>query len=79
MKLTAIIRKGMDGYFVALCQEVDVVSQGKTVDEALSNLKEAVELYIEEVGFPKNASANKTIVTDFEVVVNAKASSHVRA
>jgi predicted RNase H-like HicB family nuclease len=47
MDLTAIIRKG-DKQFVALCPELDVVSQGYTVEESLSNLKEAAELYMEE-------------------------------
>jgi len=46
MDFTAIIRKG-EKQFVALCPEVDVVSQGRNVEEALKNLKEAVELYIE--------------------------------
>jgi len=41
---TAIIKKG-EKQFVALCPEIDVVSQGDTIREAISNLKEAVELY----------------------------------
>lgn len=41
---TAIIRKG-EKQFVALCPEVDVVSQGYTIEEAIENLKEAVSLY----------------------------------
>jgi predicted RNase H-like HicB family nuclease len=45
---TAIIKKG-EKQFVALCPELDVVSQGYTVEEALSNLKEATELYIGEM------------------------------
>lgn len=49
MDFTAIIRKG-EKQFVALCPEVDVVSQGFTIEEALKNLKEAVEVYIEEMG-----------------------------
>jgi predicted RNase H-like HicB family nuclease len=49
MDFTAIIRKG-EKQFVALCPEVDVVSQGCTIEEALKNLKEAVEVYIEEMG-----------------------------
>ena len=49
MDLTAIIKKGEKQY-VALCPELDVVSQGFTVEKALNNLKEAVALYIEEVG-----------------------------
>ena len=35
-----------DGY-VSLCPELDVASQGETVEEALANLKEAVELFLE--------------------------------
>ena len=51
MEFTAIIKKG-EKQFVALCSEIDVVSQGHTIEEALNNLKEAVELYIEEMGLP---------------------------
>lgn len=43
-QLTAIIEKEKDGY-VALCPEVDVASQGDTIAEARSNLKEALELF----------------------------------
>lgn len=34
-------------WYVAQCLELDVASQGETEDEALSNLKEALELYFE--------------------------------
>lgn len=51
MELTAIVKKGEKQY-VALCPEVDVASQGYTIEEALKNLKEAVELYVEEMGLP---------------------------
>jgi predicted RNase H-like HicB family nuclease len=44
--LTAILTRE-DGGFVALCPEVDVASQGATVEEAKANLKEAVELFFE--------------------------------
>lgn len=44
--LTAILTRE-DGGFVALCPEVDVASQGDTVEEAKANLKEAVELFFE--------------------------------
>ena len=37
-----------DGGFVALNPDTDVASQGDTIDEALANLKEALELYLEE-------------------------------
>jgi predicted RNase H-like HicB family nuclease len=43
---TAIIEKEGNGY-VALCPELDVASQGATVEEATANLKEAVDLFLE--------------------------------
>ncbi len=45
-QLTAIIEREGDGY-VALCPEVDVVSQGHTVSEARDNLAEALTLFFE--------------------------------
>ncbi|MCF7708782.1 MAG: type II toxin-antitoxin system HicB family antitoxin [Verrucomicrobia bacterium] len=44
--LTAVIRKEGKGYS-ALCPEIDVASQGDTIEKAKSNLKEAVELFFE--------------------------------
>ncbi len=74
---TAVIRKG-EKQFVALCPEVDVVSQGYTAEEALSNLREAVELYIEEAGLPKESSDGSTLIKKFEVRVNGKAAQIIR-
>lgn len=45
-RLTALIEREGDGY-VALCPELDVASQGQTVEEARTNLTEAVELFFE--------------------------------
>ena len=45
-QLTAIIDREGDGY-VSLCPEMDIASQGATVDEARSNLKEALGLFFE--------------------------------
>jgi predicted RNase H-like HicB family nuclease len=45
-QFTAIIEREDDG-FVALCPEVDVASQGDTIEEARQNLREAVELFLE--------------------------------
>lgn len=45
--LTAVIEREGDLY-VALCPEFDVVSQGATVREARENLREALELFLEE-------------------------------
>lgn len=44
--LTAIIEREDDG-FVALCPELDVASQGDTIEQARGNLQEAVELFLE--------------------------------
>ncbi len=46
-KFTTVINKDKK-WFVARCVELGVVSQGKNVEEAQKNLKEAVELYIED-------------------------------
>ena len=45
-QLTAMIEKEGDGY-VALCPEVDVTSQGDSIEEARRDLKEALELFFE--------------------------------
>ena len=45
-QLTAVIEREGDGY-VATCPELDVVSQGNTVEEARMNLVEAVEGFFE--------------------------------
>ena len=74
---TAVIKKG-EKQFVALCPELDVVSQGYSVEEALANLKEAVELYIEEMGVPEEVSSGDTIVVNFEVETIGKAPQIVR-
>jgi predicted RNase H-like HicB family nuclease len=59
---TAVLHKEADLY-VADCPEVGTVSQGKTVEEAVANLKEATELYLEE--FPPENSG-RPLVTVFE-------------
>ena len=66
MDFTAIIKKG-EKQFVALCPELDVASQGYTVEEALGNLKEACELYIEEMGIPEGIGSENILVTSFVV------------
>jgi len=48
MKLKIVLEKGMDGYIVAYCPALKgCVTQGRTEKEALKNLKEAIELYLE--------------------------------
>lgn len=46
-KFSAVVTEG-ETAFVALCPELGVVSQGKTEKSALANLREAVELYLED-------------------------------
>ena len=52
---TAVIHKE-DDLYVADCPEVGTVSQGNTVEEAIANLKEATELYLEELPMGKGAN-----------------------
>ncbi len=48
MKIKVIVESGEDGYFVARCPALKSCwSQGKTREEALNNVREAVELYLE--------------------------------
>ena len=61
--LTAVIHKE-EKWYVAECPEVGTVSQGKSIEDAVKNLKEATELYLEE--FPLN-SADHPFLTTFEV------------
>ncbi len=64
---TAVLHKEEDMYVVE-CPEVGTVSQGSTIEDALANLKEATELYLEE--FP-DLKIEKPLLTTFEVAVNA--------
>jgi len=66
---TAILEKEGELY-VALCPELDVASQGTTVEEATANLKEAVELFL-ECADPAEVEARQheeVFVTRFEAV-----------
>jgi predicted RNase H-like HicB family nuclease len=48
-KFTAVIIKE-ENWYVGHCLDLDVVSQGKTIEETQANLKEAVELFLESFG-----------------------------
>jgi predicted RNase H-like HicB family nuclease len=58
-------------WFVARCVEVDVVSQGRSVEEALDALREALELYLEDEPVPDIAA--KPIVAPVEVRISGSA------
>lgn len=62
-RLTAILHREDDVY-VAECPEVGSVSQGDTIEEAIANLREATELYLEECPQPLPAPR---LLTTFEV------------
>ena len=61
--LTAVIHKE-ENMYIAECPEVGTVSQGRTIEESIKNLKEATELYLEE--FPLKEEAHP-ILTTFEI------------
>ena len=68
--LTAVIERENDG-FVSLCPELDIASQGDTVEEARHNLREAVELFF-ECASPqeiKDRIAEEIYITRMEVCV----------
>lgn len=69
-QLTAIIEREDTGY-VALCPEVDVASQGNSVDEARKNLKEALELFFETASVEevKSRLREEVYITQLEVAV----------
>ena len=66
-KVTAIVQKD-DDWYVAKCLENSVASQGKTVEEAIANLKEALELYYEDLS-TDIVEPRQTFVTTLEVTV----------
>ncbi len=64
---TAIVHKEEDLY-VAECPEIGTASQGETIEEAVNNLREATELYLEE--FPVKQTF-RSFLTTFEVAAHA--------
>ena len=69
-RLTAVIQREGDG-FVALCPELDVASQGDTVEAARENLREALELLFEcaPAGEIQARMSTEVFVTHVEVAV----------
>jgi len=64
MLLTAVLMPAPEGGFTALNPETGTTTQGESVEEALENLREATELYLEE--FPL-ATTGQPLVTTFQV------------
>lgn len=68
MRLTAAVTKE-DEWYVARCLEVEVTSQGKTMDEALDNLREALELYFEDQSYIEPLTSPIIAPVDLEIRV----------
>lgn len=64
MELTALLTPAPEGGYVAFNPETGTTTQGKTVEEALANLAEATELYLEE--FPTTITA-RSLLTTFQI------------
>jgi len=69
LKISAVVtREGR--LYVAHCPELDVASQGTTVEEALANLREAVELYLEDPNARRPTGDQSPLITFIEVADN---------
>ena len=66
IKVTVIIQKE-ENWYVSKCLENNVASQGKTIEEAMRNLKEAIELYYEDE--KPDFLENDTLITTMEVAI----------
>ena len=69
-KLTALVAPDPTAGYLALNPETDTCTQGKTVEEALANLREATELYLEDAGELPCKFAVKSIAVDASILVD---------
>ncbi len=67
MRLTAVLTEAAEGGYCALNPETGTMSEGDSVEQSIANLREAVELYLEE--FPVSASSRGAapFVTVFDI------------
>ena len=68
MFLTAVLIPAEEGGFVAYNPETGTTTQGESVPDAISNLREATELYLEEFPLEQTGQA---LLTTFEVAAHA--------
>ena len=66
--LTAVLYKEED-FYIAKCPQTETASQGKTIEEALANLQEATELYLENELLPIDSPP---LITHFKVSIPGK-------
>ena len=68
MELSAVLTPAPEGGYVAFNPETGTTTQGENIEEALANLREATELYLEE--FPLTVTG-RSLLTSFEVPEHA--------
>ena len=68
MELSAVLIPSVEGGYIALNPETGTTTQGENIEEALANLREATELYLEE--FPLTV-AGRALLTTFQVATHA--------
>mgnify|MGYP003394821520 CR=1 FL=1 len=68
MQLSAVLTPAPEGGYVAFNPDTGTTTQGETLEEALSNLREATELYLKE--FPQ-VITSRPLLTTFEVAEHA--------
>lgn len=68
MQVTAVLTPAPEGGFVAFNPETGTTSQGDTAEEAIANLREAVELYLEDFPLPTTGAP---LVTSFDIEARA--------
>ena len=68
MELSAVLTPAIDGGYIALNPETGTTTQGESIEEALANLQEATELYLEE--FPLTVTS-RSFLTTFYVASHA--------
>ncbi len=79
LDLSCIITKEKENFFSAWCPEIEIASQGRTIEEAKNNLVEAIELYMEDEDAVIPKGDTESMMTIIRVDNHAKAASPVRA
>lgn len=68
MELSAVLTPAIEGGYVAFNPETGTTTQGESIEEALTNLQEATELYLEE--FPLTVTG-RSLLTTFHIAEHA--------
>lgn len=68
MMLTAVLMPALEGGFTAMNPETGTTSEGESIEEAVANLREATELYLEE--FPIGI-VGQPVITTFQIAEHA--------